>query len=1047
MECLETRRLLATLVVNSFEDAADVDPGDGVCETDVANQCSLRAAIQEANALRNVDAPDQIIVPAGTHTLAITGTDEQQAARGDLDITDDLIVHGAGAGQTIIDAAGIDRVIDIVVGRAEINGVTIRGGLIADDDDPVEGSGGGVRNEGDLTINDSTITGNVSPVGAGIANYNGTVRIFRSRISGNGDLTTTRGGGISNYGNYDPATLEITDSTIADNRADVGGGVANHSYDSVAAVSISRSTLSGNQSLNGGAISNRAIRYYAETVASNLTIVGSTISGNTADVSGGGIAIESTSGATASLEITGSTIVDNAAETGDGGGIVRQSSPGVSLTISSVILAGNSAGGEGPDLRSDATTALFSLIESPLGHSVIDGLAGNLVGEAAGLGPLQNNGGPTLTHLPLQDSPVIDQGSNSEMQFSDQRGSAFARIVDDPSIPNARDGTDIGAVEFGAVEATMDFGDAPEAVVVGGRLRQYPTRLASNAARHLVAPGGPRLGTLAPDAEADGQPSATATGDDATGIDDEDSLGQAAIVLMPGQPASGVAISHDGGQTGARLNAWIDFNLDGDWDDPGEQVVSDVLVASGQAITSLASTIVPINSVPGTSFMRVRISTENGLTTRGEAVDGEVEDFAVTIGTPPPQVADLSLTQIVDQDNPTLGQDVTFTITVTNAGPDPATNVEVESLLPLDLIFTRSSQTQGEYDDLDGFWLVGALNPGATAVLTITATVDSSDPITNTAEISAADQNDPDSTPANGVDGEDDQASVTLGTRLQTGPVQIGVNRVTYSGATPGSFVAFVRGTARGSSTFHQFATTVNIADAHEFALSIVDRDGKATAMFSLREDELAATVILQAFQIGATRSVSNTLSLNMSSLSPAGDGTLSPLTNSRNALDVNDDLNVSALDALLVVNRLSQQSDARAAGSSASVNAPESSPLYLDTNGDARVTALDALRIINHLGAAHLRTADGELAGQGFATMIGDSQQCGDDLNFTLPVIDQGIESLAAGDAVIIVSPGVVRGAAVSRPADWGPLGVSAGRGFRRRFWLGRTVGRDSGH
>jgi uncharacterized repeat protein (TIGR01451 family)/CSLREA domain-containing protein len=1028
LECLETRRLLATLVVNSFTDAVDADPGDGICQTMVANSCSLRAAIQEANALPNAGSPDQIILPAGTHTLSIAGMDEQQAARGDLDISDDVILQGAGAQQTIIDAAGVDRVMDIVVGAAEINGVTIRGGLIEDDDDPVEGSGGGIRNEGDLTINDSIITGNVSPLGAGIANYNGTVRIFRSRISGNGDLTTTRGGGISNYGNYDPATLEITDSTIADNRADTGGGVANRSYDSVTALSISRSTLSGNEALNGGAISNRAIQYYAETAASNLTIVGSTISGNTANVSGGGIANESDFGATASLEIASSTIANNTAVSGDGGGIASESSPDVNLTIRSVILAGNSAGGEGPDLSSDVTTALFSLIESPLGHSLIDGLTGNLVGEEAGLGPLQANGGPTLTHLPLLDSPVIDQGSNSELEFGDQRGSAFARTVDDPSILNARDGTDIGAVEFGAVAATLDFGDAPEAVVVGGRLRRYPTRLASDAARHRVTPGGPRLGTFAADAEADGQASATATGDDATGIDDEDSLGQNVIVLVPGQTASGVVISHHGGDSGARLNAWIDFNLDGDWDDPGEQVLTDALVPSGPASTSLAETVVPSNSAAGTSFIRVRISTETGLATRGEAVDGEVEDFVVTIGAPPPRVADLSLTQRVDQDNPTLGQDVTFTITVTNDGPDPATNVEVEAFLPLDLIFTRSSQTQGQYDDLDGFWLLGDLNAGVTAVLTITATVDNTDPITHRAEISAVDQGDPDSTPANGVVGEDDQASVTLGTRLQTGPVQIGINRVTYSGATPGSFVAFVRGTTRGSSTFDQFAATVNIADAQDFALSVVDRDGNASALFSLRDDELDATVLLQAFQIGSQPKLSNTLSLDVTSVSAASDGGLSPLTNSRNALDVNDDQNVSALDALLVVNRLSRLSDSRAVGSSATVAVPDPSPLYLDTNGDSRVTALDALRIINHLGAANTGVADAELPPPGFLAITREGDSDRGDVIIEMPRMNQTSRLMDSDNPAIIVSPGVTLRAGRGESTDTGDFAGEPG-------------------
>jgi len=63
------------------------------------------------------------------------------------------------------------------------------------------------------------------------------------------------------------------------------------------------------------------------------------------------------------------------------------------------------------------------------------------------LGPLQNNGGPTLTHSPLPGSPAIDQGFNLSGAATDQRGGA--RTADYSGIPNASggDGTDIGAVE------------------------------------------------------------------------------------------------------------------------------------------------------------------------------------------------------------------------------------------------------------------------------------------------------------------------------------------------------------------------------------------------------------------------------------------------------------------------------------------------------------------------------------------------------------------------------------------------------------------------
>src|SRR5438093_12159986 len=87
----------ATFTVNDTADAVDAVPGDGSCAT-AASTCTLRAAIQEANA--NV-GPDTIVVPAGTYLLTIAGQGEDAAATGDLDIRDDLTITGAGADSTI----------------------------------------------------------------------------------------------------------------------------------------------------------------------------------------------------------------------------------------------------------------------------------------------------------------------------------------------------------------------------------------------------------------------------------------------------------------------------------------------------------------------------------------------------------------------------------------------------------------------------------------------------------------------------------------------------------------------------------------------------------------------------------------------------------------------------------------------------------------------------------------------------------------------------------------------------------------------------------
>ncbi len=193
------------------------------------------------------------------------------------------------------------------------------------------------------------------------------------------------------------------------------------------------------------------------------------------------------------------------------------------------------------------------MIQDALGHSIVDAADNNIVGQDPLLGPLSGNGGVTLTHTLLGGSPAIDQGSNPDLLANDQRGSAFARTIDDPAINNASDGTDIGAVEVGQVAATHDFGDAPDGINVGATLRQYPTLLANDGARHRLTVDGPFLGSLVPDAEPDGQPTLAATGDDLVGTDDEDAFGASLLQLTPGAALTGLSISHHGGPAGALL--------------------------------------------------------------------------------------------------------------------------------------------------------------------------------------------------------------------------------------------------------------------------------------------------------------------------------------------------------------------------------------------------------------------------------------------------------------------------------------------------------------
>ena len=124
--------------------------------------------------------------------------------------------------------------------------------------------------------------------------------------------------------------------------------------------------------------------------------------------------------------------------------------------------------------------------------------------------------------------------------------------------------------------------------------------------------------------------------------------------------------------------------------------------------------------------------------------------------------ADLSVLKTVDNQSPNVGDNVTYTLTVSNGGPDGATNVALTDTLPAGLTFVSSSATQGAYSNGTGIWTVGSLSSGGSATLNIVATVTTGGSKTNTTQVSASDQFDADSTPGNSAGAEDDQASIAI---------------------------------------------------------------------------------------------------------------------------------------------------------------------------------------------------------------------------------------------------------------------------------------------
>ena len=148
----------------------------------------------------------------------------------------------------------------------------------------------------------------------------------------------------------------------------------------------------------------------------------------------------------------------------------------------------------------------------------------------------------------------------------------------------------------------------------------HSVTLAADGAQHQIT--GPTLGSMR-DAEVDGLASTTADGDDADANDDEDGVAFASTTFV-----AAATVNVQSAPGGAKLDAWIDFNGDGSFDGPGEQIASSLTVAEGD---NLVSYVIPDGTVPGETYARFRLSSTGGLAPTGMASDGEVEDYVVTV--------------------------------------------------------------------------------------------------------------------------------------------------------------------------------------------------------------------------------------------------------------------------------------------------------------------------------------------------------------------------------------------------------------------------------
>lgn len=474
-------QVAANIFVTTHNDV--IDNNDGVL--------SLREAIIQANSSKGTDV---IQLSDGVYDIDIPIGKGKDATFGDFDITDNLIIQGAGMGITFIDANQLDRIFEIYPNiTVTIRDCTLMDGLsvgadggaiyvnksnlilydvaFIDNHTEQNADGGALAIVGDGTvfvvnsqfINNSTERDGGAIFYDGSKDGTGTLAILHTFISEN---TTERNGGGIYVQDIDNVIIENSfihaNSTIS-GEAPLGGDGGGGLYADNSTVLISGTSIVCNEAFNGGGIDSKdsSITIINSTIAENLAdagkgnpgsgrgggifsedseynIINSTISGNTAS-RGGAIYVEVGS----DINILNSTITDNESQNVGLTGAIDSASAST-VTLQSSIVSGNvddkdlqgkTFVSNGYNLLGDDVTTDSDIILQPT----------DILSSDPGLEPLAMNGGLTFTHALSADSLAIDNGSNPLNLSTDQTG--FDREVQDGQ-------PDIGAFEYGLVPIT-----------------------------------------------------------------------------------------------------------------------------------------------------------------------------------------------------------------------------------------------------------------------------------------------------------------------------------------------------------------------------------------------------------------------------------------------------------------------------------------------------------------------------------------------------------------------------------------------------------------
>jgi hypothetical protein len=346
----------------------------GIGTPESCTEAALDAALAGGGLVIFDCGPGQAIIEISTKTIA-----------------SDTAIDGGG---DIVISGGENRVKAFIVSQG-VN-FTVNQLTIANADNSNDGFGGGIANEGTLTVTNSDFIGNLAFDGGGIVNYpNGTLTVTNCSFAANG-ARGAGGGAIFNGG-----MLTVTSSTFTGNGGGSFGAIAN-----VGTLTVLSSTFTGNSASFGGAIANFG----------SLSVTNSTFVGNGAGlISGyGGALLNDGPGV---VTVTNGTFTQNRADGVAGGTIVNQ---GGSFLLRNTIIG-------------TLESCLGDFIDG--GHNLDDGgcgssaANGSLIGADPRLDPagLQDNGGPTQTIALLPSSPAIDAGdpavcADPPVNGLDQRG-------------------------------------------------------------------------------------------------------------------------------------------------------------------------------------------------------------------------------------------------------------------------------------------------------------------------------------------------------------------------------------------------------------------------------------------------------------------------------------------------------------------------------------------------------------------------------------------------------------------------------------------------